>query len=101
MAAQRTREIGVRKVLGASVTQIMVLLSREFTLLIGIAFLIATPVGYYLMRGWLEGFAYRIHPGVGLFLLAMMVSVAIAWGTVGYRAFKAAVANPAKALRSE
>jgi len=101
MAMQRTREIGVRKVLGASVTQMIVLLSRELTLLIGFAFLVAAPIGYYLMHRWLDGFAYRIHLGVGLFLVSVTISVAIAWCTVGYRAYRAAVANPASALRSE
>ena len=101
MAAQRTREVGVRKVLGASVMQLMVLLSREFTVLIGIAFLVAAPVAYYLMRHWLDGFAYRIHLGVGLFLLSVAMSIVIAWCTVGFRAFRAAVANPVSALRSE
>lgn len=101
MAAQRTREIGVRKVLGASVPQIMYLLAREFTLLIGIAFLTAAPLAGYFMHRWLEGFTYRISPGIGIFVLALAGSVLIAWGTVGYRAFRAAVVNPAEALRNE
>jgi putative ABC transport system permease protein len=101
MAVQRTKEIGVRKVLGASVTDMMVLLSKEFTVLIGVAFVVAGPVAWLLTRRWLEGFAYRIRPGAGTFLSAVALSVIIAWVTVGYRTYRASVANPARALRSE
>ncbi len=101
MAAKRTREIGVRKVLGASVPQIIYLLAREFTVLIGIAFLTAAPIAGYFMHRWLEGFTYRTTLDVDIFMLALAGSVLIAWGTVGYRAFRAAVANPVNSLRSE
>ena len=101
MAAQRTKEIGVRKVLGASVADLVVLLSREFTVLIGIAFLVAAPVAYVISHRWLEGFAYSIHPGVGVFLPAVVFSVILAWITVGYKTYRAATANPTVALRSE
>jgi hypothetical protein len=101
MAVQRTKEVGVRKVLGASVAHIMYLFSREFTILIGVAFVIAAPLGYYFMHQWLEGFAFRIRLGAGIFVLAIIGSVLIAWATVGYQAFRAAVANPVKALRTE
>lgn len=101
MAAQRVREIGVRKVLGASVTRIVVLLSYEFVPLVGIAFVLAAPVGYYLMHRWLDEFANRIKLGPGLFLLSIGISLLIAWCTVGYRAFRAATANPIRTLRSE
>jgi putative ABC transport system permease protein len=101
MAVQRTKEIGVRKVLGASVADMMVLLSKEFTVLIGVAFLVAGPVAFLLTHRWLEGFAYRIRPGVGIFLSAAALSIVIAWVTVGYRTYRAAVANPAGVLRNE
>jgi len=101
MAVQRTKEVGVRKVLGASVMDIIYIFSKEFTLLIVIAFLIATPVDYYFMHKWLQKFAYRIDITPGIFLLAIFVSVIIAWLTVGYQAIKAAVANPVKSLRTD
>jgi ABC-type antimicrobial peptide transport system permease subunit len=101
MAAQRTKEIGIRKVLGASAGNIVYLFSKEFTLLIAIAFVIAAPVAYYFMHNWLLNFTFRITPGAGVFVLTIIASVAIAWFTAGYRAFKAAMANPVKSLRTE
>ncbi len=101
MAVQKTKEIGVRKVLGASVHSIVYLFSKEFTILISVAFLIAAPVGYYLMQEWLSGFYY--HTGIGweIFVIALIISIIIAWITVGYKAIKAAIANPVKSLRTE
>ena len=101
MAAQKTKEVGIRKVLGASVTSIVYLFSKEFTLLIGIAFVIASPLGYYLMRQWLNGFVYRTDIGWGVFVAAILLSILIAWATVGYRALRAALADPIKALKYE
>lgn len=101
MAIQKTKEVGVRKVLGASVRSIVYLFSKEFTLLIGVAFLIAAPLGYYLMNKWLSGFYYHTNLGWEVFLVAMVVSIFIAWMTVGYKAIKAAIANPMKSLRTE
>jgi ABC-type antimicrobial peptide transport system permease subunit len=101
MAVQRIKEVGIRKVLGASAANIIFLFSKEFTLLIGIAFLIAAPVAYYLMHQWLQNYAYRIDIGIGIFLLTILVSEIIAWLTVGYQAIKAAVANPVKSLKME
>ncbi|HEY4198728.1 MAG TPA: ABC transporter permease, partial [Mucilaginibacter sp.] len=101
MAVQRTKEVGIRKTLGASVGHIVYLFSKEFTLLIIIAFLISAPIGYYFMHKWLQDFAYKVSIGPGIFILAILVSVAIAWATVGYKAVKAALANPVKSLRSE
>ncbi len=101
MAVQRKKEIGVRKVLGAPVSAILILLSREFTLLISIAFLIAAPVAWYLMHNWLKQYAYRINLGPALFVITIIGSILIAWATVGYTAIKAALANPARSLRNE
>jgi ABC-type antimicrobial peptide transport system permease subunit len=101
MAVQRTKEVGIRKVLGASITHIMYLFSKEFTLLIGIAFVIAAPVAWYIMHRWLANFAYQISLGIGFFILAIMGSLLVAWVTVGYKAFRAAIANPVKSLRTE
>ncbi|CAN5294309.1 ABC transporter permease [soil metagenome] len=101
MALQRKKEIGVRKVLGAPVSAILILLSREFTLLIVVAFLIASPVAWYLMHNWLKQYAYRINLGPALFVITIIGSILVAWATVGYTALKAALANPAKSLRNE
>ncbi len=101
MAAQKTKEVGIRKVLGASVQNIVYLFSKEFIMLIGIAFLISAPLGYYLMHAWLTGFYYHIQLGWLVFASAVLISVIIAWLTVGYKAIKAAIANPVKSLRTE
>jgi len=101
MAVQRTKEVGIRKVLGASVGNIIYLFSKEFTILIVIAFVVAVPVAYYMMKSWLQNFAFRIQIGTWIFLLAILASVLIAWITVGYKSIKAALANPVKSLRTE
>ncbi len=101
MAVQRTKEVGIRKVLGASVTNIMYLFSREFTLLIIAAFVIAAPLAWYMMNNWLQNFHYRIQIGIGVFVIAVLISVIIALITVGYKSLRAAVANPVKSLRTE
>lgn len=101
MATQRTKEIGVRKVLGASVANIVYLFSKEFTLLICISFLIAAPLAYYFMHAWLQSFTFRISISAGIFFITIISSVFIAWITVGYRAFRAAMVNPVTSLRSE
>ncbi len=101
MAVQKTKEVGIRKVLGASAGNIVYLFSKEFTILIVIAFAIASPLAWILMKDWLSNFAYQIKPGVGIFIIAIVASVLIAWLTVGYKAIKAAVANPVKSLRTE
>jgi len=101
MALQRTREVGIRKVLGASAGHIVFLFSREFTILVGISFLVAGPISYYVMRRWLDNFSYRISLSAGFFVLALICSLGIAWITVGYKAMKAARANPVNSLRAE
>ncbi len=99
--AQRTKEIGVRKVLGASVPNIVLLLSKDFIRLIILSFLIASPVAWYLMHHWLEGFAYRKPISWWIFPFAGMLAVLIALGTVSFQTIKAAGMNPVKSLRSE
>ncbi|AYL97992.1 ABC transporter permease [Mucilaginibacter celer] len=101
MALQRTKEVGIRKTLGASVGHIVYLFSKEFTVLIVIAFAISAPLGYYFMHKWLQDYAYRISIGADIFILAILTSVVIAWVSVGYKAVSAALANPVKSLRSE
>lgn len=100
-ASLRTKEIGVRKVLGASVGNVVFLLSKDFTKLILLAFVLAVPLAWYLMNNWLQGFAFRISLGAGVFVIAGLVSLAIAWLTVSYQSIRAALANPVKSLRSE
>ena len=101
MTQQRTKEIGVRKVLGASVGGIVLLLSREFARLVLFGFLLAAPVAYLLMKRWLDDFAYRVDLGFGVFLLAGMLALVIGWLTVSYQSIKAARSNPVEALRYE
>jgi ABC-type antimicrobial peptide transport system permease subunit len=100
-ASQRTKEVGIRKVLGASLYSIVNLFTREFIFLIGIAFLIAAPLGYYVMHNWLQNFAYHITIGPEIFIVAIGTSVLIAAITIAYQAIKAAMVNPVKSLRSE
>jgi len=88
-------------VLGAPVRNIVVMLLREFTILIAIAFLVAAPIAWYFMHRWLEQYTYRIMMGVWFFAATIIGSLLIAWLTVGYTAIKAALANPVKSLRSE
>lgn len=100
-AEQRFKEIGIRKVLGSSVIEIITMLSKDFLKLVLISFFIAFPLGYYLMNKWLESFAYRIEMQWWLFALAALVTILIAFGTIGWKSFRAATMNPIKALRDE
>lgn len=100
-AEQRTKEIGIRKVLGATTSNVTMLLVREFTKWVLLAVLIAWPLGYYIMNTWLQNFAYRIGLGVDTFVLSALLALAIALMTVTYQAVKAAVANPVDSLKYE
>jgi putative ABC transport system permease protein len=100
-AHQRIKEIGIRKTLGASVSQIVTLLSGSFLKLVLIAFVIAAPVSWLVMNRWLEDFAYRIHIGSGVFLAAGAMAFVIAMLAVSVQAVKAAITNPVKSLRTE
>ena len=98
---ERTKEIGIRKVLGASVTGIVKLLSKEFAKLVLVSNLIAWPLAYLVMTRWLQGFAYRTDIGIWIFFLAGGVALVVALATVGIQAVKAATANPVQSLRYE
>ncbi len=100
-AERRTKEIGIRKVLGASVPGLVAMLSKDFARLVLIAFVVAAPVAYLVMTRWLDAFAYRVDLGPGVFLAAGAVALAIAFLTVGYQALRAALADPVKSLRYE
>jgi putative ABC transport system permease protein len=100
-AEQRTKEIGIRKVLGASVSSIVVLLSKEFGKLIIIAFVLAAPLAWFAVDWWLKNYSYKVEIGIGMYLLAGVVSFVIAWLTMGYQSIKAASSNPVTSLRSE
>ena len=101
VAQQRTKEVGIRKVLGASVSNLIVLLSKDFALLVFIGFIVATPLAYVAATRWLEGFVYRITLSPTLFLITGLLTLAIAFLTVSYQAYRVAVANPVKALHYE
>lgn len=100
-AEQRTKEIGIRKVLGASVSNIVGLLSKDFLQLVLLAILIASPVAWYVMNWWLADFAYKISVEWWVFVLAGLLAIGIALLTVSFKAIRAAVVNPVRSLRSE
>jgi ABC-type antimicrobial peptide transport system permease subunit len=101
MAEQRTKEIGVRKVLGASVLNLVYLLSSGITRLILVAIVISIPLSYYAVNSWLAGFAYHINVGWLVYFTASLAALGIAWLTVSYESIKAAIVNPIKSLRAE
>src|SRR5688572_25651748 len=101
MAVQRIKEVGIRKVLGASVGSVIYLFSKEFIILIAIAFIIASPVAWYFMDKWLQNYVYRIDISWWIFIVGGISAIIIALLTVSFQAIKAAVANPVKSLKSE
>ena len=98
---RRTKEIGIRKVLGASASNILLMLSSEFLILLALSSLVAIPLGYYFMDAWLTGFAYHVSLNVFMLIAAVVLVLVVAWGTVSLRTLRAASANPVKSLRSE
>jgi putative ABC transport system permease protein len=100
-AQQRIKEIGVRKVLGASVSGIVSMLSKDFLKLVFIAILVASPLAWWAMHSWLQDFAYKISIGWWIFLLAGAVALGIAMLTISFQAIRAAIASPVKSLRTE
>jgi putative ABC transport system permease protein len=101
VAAQKTKEIGIRKVLGAKPSEIVMLLSKDFFRWVLLANIFAWPAAYYASVKWLQGFAYRVRLGAGPFLLASVTALLVALLTVSYQSVKAATANPADAIRYE
>lgn len=101
MISQRTKEVGIRKVLGASLSNIVFLLSKDFLILVVISILIASPIAYFLMNKWLTDFAYRIDITSSIFLVSGIIAILIAFFTVSYQAIRTALLNPVRSLRSE
>ena len=101
MVEQRTKEIGIRKVFGANESTILKLISRDFLLLVSISILIAFPVSYYFMNNWLKNYVYRTKIGLALFIFAAILTILITFITISYKAYKAAIMNPASALKTE
>jgi putative ABC transport system permease protein len=101
MAAQRLKEVGIRKVLGATVGNIVYLFTREFMLLIGIAFLVAAPIAWYFVNEWAQQYVFRIPISGWVFVGGGLSALVIALGTVGWQAMRAALSNPVVGLRSE
>lgn len=101
MVKQQRKEIGIRKVHGASASRVVLMISKAYLKLVGISFILATPIAYISIREWLENFSYRLDPGVGVFLLAGVIALSISAITVGGQAFRAAIINPLESLKRE
>jgi putative ABC transport system permease protein len=98
---RKVKEIGVRKVLGATIVNVLKLIYRDFAWLIVLGFVLAIPVSYFLMNQWLENFTYHTTVDVGTYMLSFAIVLVIVVVTIGYQALKASLANPVKSLRSE
>jgi putative ABC transport system permease protein len=101
MVEQRTTEIGIRKVFGANEAVILRLIAKDFLILVGIAIIIAIPVSYYIMSNWLKSYVYKTDLGIVLFLIAAAITLLITFITIGYKAYQAAILNPAESIRTE
>jgi ABC-type antimicrobial peptide transport system permease subunit len=101
MVVQKTREVGIRKVLGASVGHIVYMLSKEYVVLVILSFALAAPIGWWIMQNWLQEFAFKVSLGPAVFIGALLVSIVIAFAAVGYKSLRAATGNPVRSLRSE
>ena len=101
LAERRFREIGIRKAFGAGVRNIVIMVSRDLSILIVIAFVLSVPISVWAMNKWLETFAYRVHQGMSIYIWAGLISLAIGWLTISYQSFRAARTNPVKVLREE
>jgi putative ABC transport system permease protein len=101
MAERRVKEIGIRKANGAMTRDIIRLLTKDFTILVIISFILTAPVAWYIMNKWLENFVYKTNITLGVFMLAGCMALVIAWLTVSYQSIKAAIKNPVEALRYE
>jgi len=101
IAERRTKEIGIRKVLGASIPQVWLLLSKDFIVLVMISCVIASPIALYFLQNWLMKYEYRISIGPAVFILAALMALIITMATISFQAIRAAVANPSKSLRAE
>ena len=101
LVEQRTKEVGIRKVLGASAFQIIQLLSKNFLLLVGVSLILSIPIAWYVMTKWLEDFAYSIQVSGSVFIWAGLIAILIACLTISYQVFQSVTADPVKALRSD
>jgi hypothetical protein len=101
MTEQRTKEIGIRKVLGASVSQVLLLITKDFIILVAISCVIASPLAFYFLQRWLDGYYYRIQLSPGVFILSAAMAIVITVATIGFQALKAALMNPVESLRTE
>jgi ABC-type antimicrobial peptide transport system permease subunit len=101
MVEQRTKEIGIRKVFGANENVIVRLISRDFIILIGISIIVALPAAYYFMSNWLENYVYRTKIGALLLIGAALLTIVITFITISFKAYQAAIMNPANSIRTE